>query len=68
MYIYCNVLLIYAPIVMGIRWPYVVLTEFLNDRCEAESIGCTLRRLRWNLFGHIRRLNAKTPAQIVMHE
>ena len=36
------------------------------DRCEAESIGFTLRRLRWHLFGHVLRLNVDTPAQIAM--
>ena len=52
--------------VMGIRWPYVISNKVLYDRCEAESIGFTLRRLRWNLFGHVLRLNVNTPAQIAM--
>jgi len=52
--------------VMGIRWPYVISNKVLYERCEAESIGCTLRRLRWNLFGHVLRLKSDTPAQIAM--
>ena len=49
-----------------IRWPYVISNKVLYDRCEAESIGFTLRRLRWNLFGRVLRLNVDTPAQIAM--
>ena len=52
--------------VMGIRWPYVISNKVLYDRWEAESIGFTLRRLRWNLFGYVLRLNVDTPAQIAM--
>ena len=50
----------------GIRWPYVILNKVFYDRCEAASIGFTLGRLRWNLFGHVLRLNVDTPAQIAM--
>ena len=35
----------------------MIPNKVLYDRCEAESIGFTLRRLRWNLFGHVLRLN-----------
>jgi hypothetical protein len=52
--------------VMGVRWPYVVSNKFLYACCGVESIGLILRRLRWNLFGHVLRLPLDTPAQIAM--
>ena len=49
---------------MGFRWPYDISNKVLYDRCEGELIGCFLGHLRWNLFGHVLRLNVDTPAQI----
>ena len=52
--------------VMGIAWPFHVSNKVLYARCSAEPLGPLIRRLRWNVFGHILRLHPTTPAQLAM--
>ena len=52
--------------ILGVRWPYVISNDNLYTRCCVEPLGLTIRRLRWNLFGHVLRLQRNTPAQVAM--
>ncbi|XP_065180176.1 uncharacterized protein LOC135810612 [Sycon ciliatum] len=51
---------------LGISWPQKMRNVFLYARCKAEPITNILKRLRWQLFGHILRLPEDTPASLAM--
>ena len=52
--------------ILVVQWPYVISKDNLYKRCCTEPLGLVIRRLRWNLFGHILRLQPKTPAQVAI--
>ena len=43
----------------------MISNDNLFTRC-VEPLGLIIRRLRWNLFGHVLRLQRNTPAQVAM--
>ena len=47
-------------------WPQKMTNVSLYARCKAEPITNILKRLRWQLFGHILRLPEDTPASLTM--
>ncbi|XP_065180063.1 uncharacterized protein LOC135810501 [Sycon ciliatum] len=51
---------------LGISWPQKMTNVSLYARCKAEPITNILKRLRWQLFGHILRLPEDTPASLAM--
>ena len=52
--------------VRGVAWPFRISNKVLYASCGAEPLGLVVRRLRWNLFGHVLRLHRSTPAQTAM--
>ncbi|XP_065189344.1 uncharacterized protein LOC135819973 [Sycon ciliatum] len=51
---------------LGISWPQKMTNVSLYARCKAEPITNILKRMRWQLFGHILRLPEDTPASLAM--
>ena len=51
---------------LGIKWPETISNAALYRRCCSEPISDVIRRLRWQLFGHILRLDEDTPARMAM--
>lgn len=52
--------------IVGIRWPQRISNKELYKLCNVQPLSITISRLRWQLFGHILRLDPNTPAQIAM--
>lgn len=52
--------------IIGIRWPKLISNDELYKRCESQPLCETIRKFRWQLFGHCLRLPLNTPAQIAM--
>ena len=58
--------------IVGIRWPQGpqrISNKELYKLCNVQPLSITITsisRLRWQLFGHILRLDPNTPAQIAM--
>ncbi len=52
--------------VLRVHYPNKVSNKALYQRCGAEPISNIALRRRWQLFGHILRLPADTPAQTAM--
>ena len=51
---------------LGIKWPETISNAALYRRCCSEPISDVIKRLRWQLFGHILRLDEDTPARMAM--
>ena len=49
---------------LGISWPQKITNVSLYARCKAEPITNILKRVRWQLLGHILRLPEDTPASL----
>ena len=52
--------------VVGIRWPERISNDKLYSICNTQPLSEKITRLRWKLFGHVLRLDLKTPAQVAM--
>ena len=52
--------------IVGIRWPQRISNNDLYKLCNTETLSSCITRLRWQLFGHVLRLDPYTPAQIAM--
>jgi hypothetical protein len=46
-----------------VLWPFKISNKNLKEKFPP---GQTIRRLLWNLFGHVLRLSLDTPAQMVV--
>ena len=53
--------------ILGIRWPKVISNEELYKLCDSKPLNETVKRFRWQLFGHCLRLSLDTPAQLAMN-
>ena len=49
--------------VVGIKWPHRISNRNLYRMTGSQEISKTITERRWNLLGHILRLNADTPAR-----
>ena len=52
--------------IVGIKWPQRISNENLYSLCKASPLSERITRLRWQLFGHVLRLEKTTPAQQAM--
>ena len=51
---------------IGIKWPNRIKSKNLYRLTNAKPVSIEITERRWNLFGHVLRLNKDTPARKAM--
>ncbi len=54
--------------ILNIYYPNKISNQELYARCKTTSISQQIREMRWNLFGHLLRLEVDTPPQKLMEQ
>ena len=52
--------------IIGIRWPHRISNDALYRRTQSSPISAAIRSARWNLYGHVLRLQLDAPVQLAI--
>ena len=52
--------------ILNIRWPHKIRSNKLYEKANSKPVSIEVTRRRWNLLGHILRLDKETPARKAM--
>ena len=52
--------------ILNIRWPHKIRNKKLYEKTNSKPVSIEVTRRRWNLLGHILRLDKETPGRKAM--
>ena len=52
--------------VLGVKYPTTMRNKAVYEQAKAKPLSVDITKARWKMFGHILRMNEKTPARLAM--